>query len=70
MGQFSMGEILGVKSLDFCTKELLGVPHPTKSSLNPGSEGPSRKYGPLFAFVLLCSMGWGSTNVFQPENIG
>jgi hypothetical protein len=46
------------------------VPDQTKSSLNPGSEAISRKQGAFFGVVLLCSMGWGSTNVFQPKNIG
>jgi hypothetical protein len=39
---------------------LIGVPYPTKSSLNPGFEDLGRKQGALFGLVLLCSMGWVS----------
>ena len=45
------------------------VPHRTKSCLNSGSETEATKKGTLLVFVLLCSMGWGSTHVFQPKNV-
>ena len=49
---------------------VIQVPHRTKSWPNSGSETGATKKGTLFVLVLLCSMGWGSIHVFQPENVG
>ena len=49
---------------------VMGVFHQAKSSLNPGFETVSMKQVTLSVFVLLYSMDWNSTNVFQFENIG
>ena len=41
----------------------------SKSCPNLGSEIRATKRGTLLVLVLLCSMGWGSTHVFQPKII-
>ena len=40
------------------------------TELSPGETQEAPKKGTLLVLVLLCSMGWGSTHVFQPKNVG
>ena len=47
---------------------IIQVPHQTKSCPNSGSETGVTKKGTFFVLVLY-SMGWGSTHVFQPKNV-
>ena len=49
---------------------VIQVLHRTKSWQNSGSECEAPKKGILFVLVLLCSMGWDSTHVFQSKNVG
>ena len=49
---------------------IIHVPHQTKSWPNSASKSQATKKGTLFVLVLLCSMGWSSTHVFQPKNVG
>ena len=53
----------------FFKETLIQVSHRTKSCPNSSSEIEATKKETLFVLVLLCSMDWGSTHVFQPKNI-
>ena len=46
------------------------VPHRTKSWRNLGSETGATTRGTFFVLVLLWSIGWSSTHVFQPKSFG
>ena len=46
------------------------VSHRTKCWRNLGSETRATTRGTFFVLLLLCSMGWSSTHVFQPKSFG